>query len=90
MKNEKIIVKLDLMKKLLTNLKNHGASISVDKYGKIISIKINKTTFETKVVNFNLTSLSEVNKAYKSLAHYWVKALDAEEEAKVIKDFMSL
>ena len=87
---EKIIIKLDLLNNLLKNLKNHGANISINKYGDIISIKINKITLNTKVINFNFTSLSEVNKAYKSLAHYWVKVLDAEEDRKVIKNFMSL
>lgn len=87
---EKIIIKLDLLNKLLKNLKSHGAEVSIDKYGDNISIKINKITFNTKVINFNITSLAEVNKAYKTLAHYWVKALDAEEDKKIIKNFMSL
>ncbi len=90
MKNEKIIIKLELMKKILKNLKKHGADISMDKYGEVISVKINKITLNTKVINFKLTSLSEVNKAYKALAHYWVKVLDAEEDKKVLKNFMSL
>lgn len=87
---EKNIIKLELLKNLLKNLKNHGAEVSIDKYGENISIKINKTTLNTKVVNFNLTSLTEINKAYKNLAHYWVKVLDVEEDRKVIKNFMSL
>ena len=87
---EKIIIKLDLLKNLLDLLKKHGAEVSINKYGEVISVKINKITFETKVINFKLTSLSEVNKAYKSLAHYWVKVLDREEENKVIKNFISL
>lgn len=87
---EKIIIKLDLLNKLLKNLKSHGAEVSIDKYGDAISIKINKITFNTKIINFNITSLAEVNKAYKTLAHYWVKALDAEEDRKIIKNFMSL
>ncbi len=90
MKNEKIIIKLDLIKKLLQNLKNHGADVSINKYGEVISVKINKITLNTKVINFRLTSLTEANKAYKCLAHYWVAVLDAEEDNKIIKNFMSL
>ncbi len=91
MENNKIIIKINLFKGLLKNLKNMGGEIEIlpygDNYAKVI---INNITLSTKVILIKNDSLKSVNAAYRSLARYWINAVDAKNNKQFIEELKNL